>query len=66
MVEISNAEVRAARAYIYSQGLTSSDVSPRMFAMAAKELNVPFKELLAAMASHVVANRKPSTGGAGA
>jgi hypothetical protein len=43
-------EVRAARAFLHKKGARSSDVSPRKFANAAKELNIGFAELLAFIA----------------
>ena len=39
-------EVRAARAFLYAQGATASDIPPRKFANSAKELNMGFRELL--------------------
>lgn len=40
-------EVRAARAFLHKRGARASDVSPRKFANAAKELDIGFAELLA-------------------
>jgi hypothetical protein len=42
---IAAAEVRAARAFLRKKKLGTADISPRRFAMAAKELDIGFKEL---------------------
>lgn len=39
-------EVRKARAFLRSKGITTQEVPPRKFANAAKELNKGFRELL--------------------
>lgn len=40
------AEVRKARAFLRSKGITTKEIPPRKFANAAKELNKGFRELL--------------------
>lgn len=43
---ITAAEVRASRSFLRSKvGATTTDIPPRQFAMAAKELGIGFKEL---------------------
>lgn len=39
-------EVRQARAFLRSKGITTQEIPPRKFASAAKELNKGFRELL--------------------
>ncbi len=39
-------EVRAARSFLRSKGITTKEVPPRKFASAAKELNKGFRDLL--------------------
>jgi hypothetical protein len=46
----SGAEIRKARSFLYSQHRRGFGVKPRKFAAAAKELNVPFRELLRSIA----------------
>lgn len=43
-------EIRAARAFLFSRGARASDIPPRKFANAAKELNIGFAQLLAMIA----------------
>ncbi len=46
MIEVWSGEVQAARAFLRSYADASShDIPPRQFAMAAKELNVGYREL---------------------
>jgi len=40
-------EVRQARSFLRSKGITTKEIPPRKFASAAKELNKGFRELLA-------------------
>ena len=40
------AEIRAAKSFLERRGLTTEDISPRKFAIAAKELDKGFKETL--------------------
>lgn len=46
MAKVSPAEVRQARAYLQQMGITSSQISPRKFAMTAAELKKSFRETL--------------------
>ena len=39
-------EVRQARAFLRSKGITTQEIPPRKFASAAKELNRGFRETL--------------------
>lgn len=39
-------EIRQARAFLRSKGVTTREIPPRKFANAAKELNRGFRELL--------------------
>jgi len=39
-------EVRAARAFLFNQGVKAGDIPPRKFANSAKELNMGFRSLL--------------------
>lgn len=42
----SPAEVRRARAFLFSRGAIARDIPPRKFANAAQELNLEFRQLL--------------------
>ena len=44
MAEITPKMIREARAFLRNRGLTTSDISPREFAKAAKELSKSFLE----------------------
>jgi len=44
--KVANAEIRAAKSFLERRGLKTEDLSPRQFAMAAKELDKGFKETL--------------------
>lgn len=47
----TSGEVQAARAFLHTYaGATSSDIPPRHFAAAAKELGIGYKELLRTIA----------------
>lgn len=46
MVVATPPEVRAARAFLRSNGITTKEIPPRKFANSAKELNKGFRELL--------------------
>jgi hypothetical protein len=46
-VSATPAEVRAARAFLFGRGVRPDEISPRLFANAAKELDVTFVKLLA-------------------
>ena len=40
--KVAQAEIRAAKSFLERRGLDSDDISPRKFAMAAKELDKGF------------------------
>jgi hypothetical protein len=44
--KVANAEIRAAKSFLERRGLNTEDLSPKQFAMAAKELDKSFKETL--------------------
>lgn len=46
MSDVSNREVQAARAYLYSRHSKGLGIQPKKFAAASKELGVGFRELL--------------------
>ncbi len=46
MVTVSPSEVRAARSFLRSRGVSTKEIPPRKFASAAKELSKGFRELL--------------------
>ena len=50
---VAQAEIRAAKSFLERRGLTSSDISPRKFAMAAKELDKGFSETLKILAGEL-------------
>jgi|TARA_R110001583_G_scaffold63883_4_gene186376 hypothetical protein len=50
---VAQAEIRAAKSFLERRGLTSSDISPRKFAMAAKELDKGFAETLKILAGEL-------------
>ena len=47
---VAQAEIRAAKKFLERRGLKSDDVSPRKFAMAAKELDKGFADTLKILA----------------
>jgi hypothetical protein len=47
---VAQAEIRAAKSFLERRGLDSDDVSPRKFAMAAKELDKGFADTLKILA----------------
>ena len=47
------AEIRAAKKFLERRGLKSTDISPRKFAQAAKELDESFNETLAILAREI-------------
>jgi len=51
--KVANAEIRAAKSFLERRGLTSSDLSPRKFAMAAKKLDKGFQETLKVLADEL-------------
>ena len=48
--KVANAEIRAAKSFLERRGIKSTEVSPRKFAMAAKELDKGFQETLQVLA----------------
>jgi hypothetical protein len=48
--KVANAEIRAAKSFLERRGINSTEVSPRKFAMAAKELDKGFQETLQVLA----------------
>ncbi|KKN55445.1 hypothetical protein LCGC14_0582150 [marine sediment metagenome] len=46
MVAATPPEVRKARAFLRSKGITTQEIPPRKFASAAKELDRGFRETL--------------------
>jgi|TARA_R110002020_G_C15994799_1_gene749668 hypothetical protein len=44
--KVAAAEIRAAKKYLERKGFRSSEISPRQFAQAAKELDKSFNETL--------------------
>ena len=51
--KVANAEIRAAKSFLERRGITSSDLSPRKFAMAAKKLDKGFQETLKVLADEL-------------
>lgn len=47
---VAQAEIRAAKKFLERRGLKSDEVSPRKFAMAAKELDKGFSDTLKILA----------------
>ena len=52
---VAQAEIRAAKKFLERRGLKPSEISPRKFAMAAKELDKGFAETLRILASELSA-----------
>ena len=55
--KVANAEIRAAKKFLESKGLTSDEVSPRKFAKAAKKLDKGFQETLQILARELSAGQ---------
>ena len=51
--KVAQAEIRAAKKFLERRGLKSDDVSPRKFAMAAKELDKGFADTLKILAKEL-------------
>ena len=51
--KVARAEIRAAKSFLKRRGLTPTQVSPRKFALAAKELDKGFSETLAILVSEL-------------
>jgi len=52
---VAQAEIRAAKSFLERRGLKSDEVSPRKFAMAAKELDKGFSDTLKVLARELSA-----------
>jgi hypothetical protein len=48
--KVAQAEIRAAKSFLERRGISSSEISPKEFAKAAKELNKSFMETLKILA----------------
>jgi len=48
--KVAQAEIRAAKSFLKKRGLDTEDISPRKFAMAAKELDKGFADTLKILA----------------
>ena len=48
--KVAQAEIRAAKSFLERRGLKSDEISPRKFAMAAKELDKGFSDTLKVLA----------------
>ena len=53
--KVAQAEIRAAKSFLKRRGLDTDDISPRKFAMAAKELNKGFADTLKILARELSA-----------
>jgi hypothetical protein len=53
--KVAQAEIRAAKKFLERRGLTSEEISPRRFAMAAKELDKGFSDTLKVLARELSA-----------
>ena len=51
--QVAAAEIRAAKKFLERRGLKSSDISPRKFAQAAKDLDKSFSETLKILADEI-------------
>ena len=51
--KVAAAEIRAAKKFLERRGLKSTDISPRKFAQAAKDLDESFNETLAILAREI-------------
>jgi hypothetical protein len=49
--KVAAAEVRAAKKFLERKGFKASEIPPRLFAMAAKELDKSFHETLSILAA---------------
>ncbi len=47
---VAQAEIRAAKSFLERRGLKSNEISPKKFAMAAKELDKGFADTLKVLA----------------
>ena len=53
--KVAQAEIRAAKSFLERRGLKSDDISPRKFAIAAKELDKGFSDTLKVLARELSA-----------
>jgi len=53
--KVAQAEIRAAKSFLKKRGLDTEDISPRKFAMAAKELDKGFADTLKILARELSA-----------
>ena len=53
--KVAQAEIRAAKSFLERRGLKPDEVSPRKFAMAAKELDKGFSDTLKVLARELSA-----------
>ena len=53
--KVAQAEIRAAKSFLERRGLKSDEISPRKFAMAAKELDKGFSDTLKILARELSA-----------
>jgi|TARA_R100000458_G_C8203523_1_gene193309 hypothetical protein len=55
--KVAAAEIRAAKSFLERRGIKSSEISPRKFAKAAKELDKSFNEVLQILARELSGGR---------
>ena len=55
--KVAAAEIRAAKSFLERRGIKSSEISPRKFAKAAKELDKSFNEVLQILARELPGGR---------
>ena len=55
--KVAQAEIRAAKSFLERRGFKSDKISPRKFAMAAKELDKSFIETLRILARELSAGQ---------
>ena len=55
--KVAAAEIRAAKSFLERRGIGSSEISPRKFAKAAKELDKSFNEVLQILARELSAGQ---------
>jgi|TARA_R100001082_G_scaffold84171_1_gene50838 hypothetical protein len=55
--KVAAAEIRAAKSFLERRGIKSSEISPRKFARAAKELDKSFNEVLQILARELSGGR---------
>jgi hypothetical protein len=53
--KVAQAEIRAAKSFLERRGLKSDEISPRKFAIAAKELDKGFSDTLKVLARELSA-----------